>query len=60
MFPPNAKSLFEFGKSISLATFKPFRNHPFKTSLCLGGGGVPICGWSKGNRTVHKDQKSPS
>ena len=35
------------------------RDHPFKTSACLRGGGVSPC--ADGQKvTVHKDQKSPS
>ena len=35
------------------------RDHPFKTSACLRGGGVSPC--ANGQKvTVHKDQKSPS
>ena len=35
------------------------RDHPFKTSACLRGGGVSPC--ADGRKvTVHKDQKSPS
>ena len=35
------------------------RDHPFKTSACLRGGGVSP--WADGQKvTVHKDQKSPS
>ena len=35
------------------------RDHPFKTSACLRGGGVSPC--ADGPKvTVHKDQKSPS
>ena len=37
----------------------PFRDHPFKTSAWLRGGGVSPC--ADGQKvTVHKDQKSPS
>ena len=35
------------------------RDHPFKTSACLRGGGVSP--WADGQKvTVHKNQKSPS
>ena len=35
------------------------RDHPFKTSACLRGGGVSLC--ADGQKvTVHRDQKSPS
>ena len=35
------------------------RDHPFKTSACLRGGGVSPC--ADGQKvTVHKDKKSPS
>ena len=35
------------------------RDHPFKTSACLRGGGVSPC--ADGQKvTVHKNQKSPS
>ena len=35
------------------------RDHPFKKSACLWGGGVSPC--ANGQKvTVHKDQKSPS
>ena len=38
---------------------KALRDHPFKTSACLKGGGVSPC--ADGPKvTVHKDQKSPS
>ena len=35
------------------------RDHPFKTSACLKGGGVSP-GANGQKVTVHKDQKSPS
>ena len=35
------------------------RDHPFKTSACLRGGGLSP--YADGQKvTVHKDQKSPS
>ena len=38
---------------------KSQRDHPFKTSACLRGGGVSPC--ANGQKvTVNKDKKSPS
>ena len=49
--PSNAESKQTMRHSI--------RDHPFKTSACLRGGGVWPC--ADGQKvTVHKDQKSPS
>ena len=47
-------------KSVGLKVpHSSYRDHPFKTSACLrGGGGVHIADGQK--VTVHKDQKSPS
>ena len=39
--------------------FYRIRDHPFKTSACLRGGGVSPCADGQ-KSTVHKDQKSPS
>jgi hypothetical protein len=44
---------------LSSAELSMVRDHPFKTSACLRGGGVSPC--ADGQKvTVHKDQKSPS
>ena len=48
-----------FNGSDRLQVAKRIRDHPFKTSACLRGGGVSPC--ADGLKvTVHKDQKSPS
>ena len=42
-----------------IGSVSAIRDHPFKTSACLRGGGVSPC--ADGPKvTVHKDQKSPS
>ena len=44
---------------LGLINVTKYRDHPFKTSVCLRGGGVSLC--VDGQKViVHKDKKSPS
>ena len=48
-----------FSTIFKISTKLLLRDHPFKTSACLCGGGVSP--WADGQKvTVYKDQKNPS
>ena len=53
------KVLHFFKENPKVSLIYDHRDHPFKMSACLRGGGVSPC--ADGQKvTVHKDQKSPS